>query len=181
MEVGSGTGYIMEGVNSYLVVRGRAASVIEGIDIAEHMLAKARRGLGNNPPYAYTNYDGVTIPRPAGVYNLIYSVAALQNVPKAYVYNLFFEMKRPLKPGGYVVINLLSWKQFAHQKTLIPWWTKITSQVELREAHWHHFYSKEELEAVLKIGTGFGFVEVRDEDGVWVCAGEHARRVTGRL
>src|SRR5271163_923489 len=81
MEVGSGTGYIMEGVNSYLVVRGRAPSVIEGLDIAEHMLAKARRRLGNDPPYAYTHYDGVTIPRPAGVYDLIYSVAALQHVP----------------------------------------------------------------------------------------------------
>jgi SAM-dependent methyltransferase len=96
----------------------------------------------------------VTIPLPAGVYDLICSVAALQHVPKAYVYNLFFEMKRLLKPGGYVVINLLSWNQFAHQQMLIPWWDEITSQVELRETHRHHFYGKEELEAVLKIGTG---------------------------
>src|SRR5579872_2266469 len=110
LEIGSGTGYVMEGVNRYLSAHGVPPGQIDGLDIAEHMLAKARARIGSDKVYNFLHYDGLTIPRPDQSYDLIYSVAALQHVPKPYVYNLFFEMKRLLKPDAYAVVNLLDFR-----------------------------------------------------------------------
>lgn len=161
LEIGSGVGWIMQAMNHYLSDHGRRPRRIIGLDIAPNMLAKARQRLGTIPPYDYILYDGIHVPLPDETVDLIYSVAALQHVPRPYVFNLFFEIKRLLRPNGFAVLRLLSTDQLQTQEKLHAWRTEITNQVSGSEAHWHHFYTATELRAVLSV-TGFPKVAIAD-------------------
>ena len=171
LEIGSGTGFIMEALNDELKRRGRPPNSIIGLDIAKNMSDRARSRLGDNSPYKYKIYDGIDIPQPQGSLDLIYSVAALQHIPKPFVYNLFLQMHRLLKPSGMAVFSLLSFKALpAQEKSGQLWRREIYQQVHGKTGHWLHYYSKEELSYVLRTGTGFNHVDVQvDSGGVWVC------------
>jgi SAM-dependent methyltransferase len=110
------------------------------------------------------------VPLPDESFDLIYSVATLQHVPKLYVYNLFFEIKRLLRPDGFAVFHVSSFKGLAVQQRIFPWRDEIRRQINLEASHWHHFYSRDEVENVLKVGTGFDYVDVHENGGIWVCA-----------
>ncbi len=106
MEVGSGVGYIMEAVHR----RFQPGSLI-GLDVAPYMAANAQRRLNRDKvmmPAHFIIYDGLTIPMKSGSVDFIYSVACLQHIPKAYVYNLFGEMVRVLKAGGFAALHFMS-------------------------------------------------------------------------
>jgi len=169
LEIGPGTGTIMEGLHRELRRRGNLPSWIGGLDIAENMLAKAKSRLAGKGPFRFLHYDGITIPLPDASVDFLYSVATLQHVPKPYVYNLFFEMRRIVKPAGFAVFQLLSFKHLPEQETHSPWREEIHRQITLAKGHWHHFYTREELEAVLKIGTGIPFVDIHENGAIWVC------------
>lgn len=170
LEIGPGTGYIMEALGRELRRRTNPPAWIGGLDIAENMLAKAKARLAGKGPFRFLHYDGMTIPLADASVDLVYSVAALQHVPKPFVYNLFFEMRRIVKPDGFVVLQLLSFKHLPEQEPHSPWREEIRRQISMEEGHWHHFYAREELEAVLKIGTGVPFLDIRESGGaIWVC------------
>jgi ubiquinone/menaquinone biosynthesis C-methylase UbiE len=166
MEIGSGVGYIMEAMDAGSRARGIIPREIVGLDIAEHMIAKAKSRLGNKPRFSFVNYDGIDIPVPDKSFDVIYSVAALQHVPKPYVYNLFFEIYRLLKDDGHAVIHLLGFKVLPRQEQLLAWRDEVRNQVHQVEAHWHHFYSVEELQFVLP-ASGFKHVDIRDGESIW--------------
>jgi ubiquinone/menaquinone biosynthesis C-methylase UbiE len=170
MEIGSGTGYIMEALHRELIRRTKPPASIAGLDIAEHMLERARQRIGEHGPYRFLHYDGITVPLPDESFDLIYSVAALQHVPKPYVYNLFFEIRRLLRPDGFAVFHLSSFKGLAVQERFFPWREEVRRQINLETGHWHHFYSQDEVENVLKVGTGFRYVDIRQNGAIWVCA-----------
>jgi ubiquinone/menaquinone biosynthesis C-methylase UbiE len=174
MDIGSGTGYLMEAMNRLATrLAGKSPpKKIIGLDIAENMLAKAKERLGEGGAYGYLHYDGLHIPMDNNSVDLIYSAAALQHVPKVYVYNLFFEIHRILKPTGFAVIHLASFKQLIRRRKKggKPWRTEIANQIERKTAHWLHFYTKEELEIVLSVGNDFEHVDVREEKALWFCA-----------
>lgn len=169
LEIGSGTGYVMEALNRELRRQANPPASISGLDIAENMLAKAKSRLGGKGPFRFLHYDGMTIPLPDASVDFIYRVAALQHVPKPYVYNLFFEMQRVIKPTGFVVVHLLSFKHLPEHQIRAPWRDEIRRQVAGLEGHWHHFYTQEELETVLKTGTGVPYVNVRESGMIWTC------------
>lgn len=168
LEIGSGVGWIMEALERHLASAPPAS--ITGLDIAENMLALARGRLGGRPPFRFLHYDGRHVPLPDASLDFIYSVAALQHVPKPAVYGLFFEVKRLLRPTGFAVFHLLPWSVFAAQEKIWPWRNEVRQQLDRSTGHWHHFYSAEELDAVLRIGTGLGHVDVQ-ADGSWSCIG----------
>lgn len=173
LEIGSGTGYIMEALDRELNRRRQPASAIVGLDIARHMLDKAQTRIGGRKPFRFLHYDGVHVPLPDGSIDLVYSVAALQHIPKPYVYNLFLETFRLLRNGRNAVFHLLSFKQLPQHIAVFPWREDIASQIEGRKSHWHHFYSREEVEYVLKIGTQFERLDIREEEGsLWALAGK---------
>jgi hypothetical protein len=87
-------------------------------------------------------------------------------VPKPYVYNLFFEIYRLLKNGGYAVIQLLGFKMLPKQAQRISWQEEVRKQIYRIEGHWHHFYSAEELVMVLP-ASGFKHVDIRDGESIW--------------
>ena len=170
LEIGPGTGYVMEALHRELRRRTNPPAWIGGLDIAENMLARAKARLAGKGPFRFPHYDGVSIPLPDASVDLVLSVATLPFIPKPYVYNLFFEMRRIVKPGGFVVFQLLSFRHLPEQETHSPWREEIRRQIGLEVGHWHHFYSREELEAVLKTGTGIPFVDLRESGGaIWVC------------
>jgi SAM-dependent methyltransferase len=162
LEVGSGVGWIMQAMNGYLSDCGRAPKRIIGLDIAPNMSAKARQRLGEQPPYQYMIYDGITVPLSNASLDLIYSVACLQHIPRPYVFNLFFEIRRLLRPNGFAVLHFLSTDHLLAQERMQPWRAEISNQLTGQEAHWHHFYTAKELADVLMI-TGFPSVAVADD------------------
>lgn len=168
MEVGPGTGTIMEGVDRYAKARDINLKRIVGLDIAEHMIEKAKSHLGDRPEFSFVHYDGLDVPLPDKSFDLIYSVAALQHVPKPYVYNLLFELRRLLKDDGRLVVHLVGFKCLGSENT--AWWkNEISNQVHKVEGHWHHLYTAEELQCVLA-ATGFKHIDIRDGRVIWFCA-----------
>lgn len=166
LEIGSGVAYIMEAACK----KFRPAQVV-GLDVAPAMAAKARQRLARDQvgiPAEFVIYDGVQIPLRDASLDFVYSVACFQHIPKPYVYNLFSEILRILRPTGFAAIHLLSF-------TALKLWAGFDLRIEIANqllgltTHWHHFYSKEELSRVLEDGYGAGRVTVVDsEDGsIW--------------
>jgi ubiquinone/menaquinone biosynthesis C-methylase UbiE len=167
MEIGVGVGYIMEAMENGCRARGITPAKIIGLDIAEHMIARASARLHGNPVFSFLRYDGVQVPLPDNSLDLIYSVASLQHVPRPYVFNLFFEILRLLKHDGYAVIHLIGVKHLRHHaETRTTWREEIHRQICQSIAHWMHYYSAEELEAVF-CATGFGHFDIRDGASIW--------------
>jgi SAM-dependent methyltransferase len=106
-------------------------------------------------------YDGVSIPFADGTLDFIYSVACLQHIPRPFVFNLLFEVKRLLKPTGYAVLHFQSTSGLPEQERYYPWRTEIDNQINNREAHWHHYYTEQELRDVCA-ATGFKRIAVKD-------------------
>jgi SAM-dependent methyltransferase len=169
MEIGSGVGYIMQAMEDGCRERGITPRKIIGLDIAEHVIAKAKSRLGDRPRLSFVLYDGISVPLPDKSFDMIYSVAALQHVPKPYVYNLFLEIRRLLKDDGHAVIQLLGFKLLPKQEQFLPWRDEIRNQIYRVEGHWHHFYSAEELLFVLP-ASGFKHLDIRDGDWIWFLA-----------
>jgi ubiquinone/menaquinone biosynthesis C-methylase UbiE len=164
LEVGSGLGWIMEAMNNYLIAQGRNPKQVIGLDIASNMIRQAKQRLGVEEPFGFQLYDGVTVPLPDSSLDLIYSVAAIQHIPRPFVFNLFFEFLRLLKPDAFAVFHLLSTRCLQRQEEQHPWRNEIRNQITGATAHWHHFYTKQELVDVLSI-TGFHYVSVKDDMG----------------
>jgi SAM-dependent methyltransferase len=176
LEIGSGTGYIMKALDKVLSRKGYLPASIIGLDIAENMLTRARQCLGDRLPFRFLHYDGVGVPLPNLSVDFICSMAALQHVPKPFVYNLFFEIHRLLTPTGFAAIHLLSFSQLPYQERTFSWRDEIRQQISRERGHWHHFYSRAELEAVLSIGTGFPHVDIQEEiTSIWACVHKEAR------
>jgi ubiquinone/menaquinone biosynthesis C-methylase UbiE len=169
LEIGSGVGYIMEAIERFATARGNADLRIDGLDIAEHMIAKAKQRLGQRGDrFGFVHYDGLRIPAADGSYDLVYSVAALQHVPKAYVYNLFFEIRRVLSGSGHAILNFLGYRGLPRHARWSTWRKEVDLQLGRGRGPHHYFYSVEELDCILR-ETGFARVDVRDGEQLWAC------------
>lgn len=159
LEIGSGLGYVMQAALAEYAPRA-----VIGLDVAPSMARKARvrlaRDAALDPRLSFLVYDGRTIPLADESLDFIYSVAALQHVPKAHVYNLFMEMTRLLKPNAVCHLHLLA---FSHiRANYPPFAQEIANQLEGRAVHWHHFYSFDELVYVLADGVGARRIDIAD-------------------
>ena len=166
VEVGPGVGYVMQAF-----AEQSAVAAVTGLDVAPAMIGHARARLERDglpvDRFPFQLYDGVTFPWPDDTVDVFYSVAAIQHIPKPFAYHVLMEMQRCLKPGGTALVHLLGWSMLATGH--IDFRSEIRHQVTGTTTHWHHFYDREELEAVL--GHGLGIREVRIEpDGgsLWV-------------
>lgn len=168
LEIGSGLGWIMQAMDDYLHAGGHTAHSIIGLDIAANMIAQAKQRRVWTAPFSFQHYDGMHVPFPDASLDLIYSVAALQHVPRPFVFNLFFEMRRLLKPRGHAVFHLLSTSYLSTQERFHSWRAEISNQINGSTAHWHHYYTKRELNDVLRV-TGFNYVEIAEQDNALLC------------
>lgn len=164
MEVGSGLAYIMEAAAE----RFAPTSVI-GLDVAANMIDKAKQRLARDGSYdvrfEFRAYDGITIPYEDNSFDFVYSVAAIQHIPKSYAYNLFFEINRILKPAGFAALHTLSYSLLPSHSRLFPMKEEVLKQIRNETGHWHFFYSKQELLYVLSAGVGVGWLSVHEELG----------------
>src|SRR5580698_5170037 len=119
----------MQAMHEYLTRNSRPARKIIGLDIAPNMVEMAKHRLGPGEPFNFVVYDGVTVPLPDASFDLIYSVAALQHVPRPFVFNLFFEIRRLLKQNGFAVFHLLSTDSLSRQEKLHSWRQEIANQI----------------------------------------------------
>lgn len=173
MEIGSGLGYLMQAA-----VEKYSARRVIGLDVAPSMIEKAKARLErdgiSDPRLEFMLYDGVTIPLPDNSVDYLYSVAALQHVPKVYVYNLFLEIKRILSPTGFCAIHLLSCNNIREHSRAVPFAQEIGSQLRGEDTHWHHFYSFDELLTVLADGVEARQIDIVDgEVSIWASFAKH--------
>jgi SAM-dependent methyltransferase len=185
LEIGSGVGYIMQALARYGYSYGVPADCIIGLDIAAPMLEKAKARVGSGPPFEFLHYDGVHVPLRDGSLDFIYSVATLQHIPKEYVFNLFFEIKRLLSPVGFSLFHLLSFDHISdyHRPggTSVSWEEMVRDQVKTDgRRYWMHFYSENELHQVLGAGMGFPDVRVAKVGTGFSVAVSKAPRLTAR-
>jgi ubiquinone/menaquinone biosynthesis C-methylase UbiE len=145
VEVGPGVGYIMQEV-----AERTAVSRVIGLDVAPHMVKRARERLARDGAPAdrfdFVLYDGTTFPWPAEHVDVFYSVAAIQHIPKPLAYNVLFEMNRCLKKGGMAVVHLLSWELLKRGEFSLV--DEVRHQLAGTTTHWHHFYDAIELDTI---------------------------------
>jgi ubiquinone/menaquinone biosynthesis C-methylase UbiE len=168
LEIGSGLGYVMEAA-----AKQYDPQRVIGLDVAPSMIEKAKARLVRDgvadPRLEFLLYDGVTIPLPDDSVDYVYSVAALQHVPKVFVYNLFLEIKRILSPGGFCALHLLSCNNIREHSRSVPFAQEIGSQLRGEDTHWHHFYAFDELLCVLADGVEAKQIDIVDgEVSIWV-------------
>lgn len=164
MEIGSGVGYIMEAA----LHRYQPKKII-GLDVAAGMIAMAKRRFArdgvDSAAISFTHYDGIDMPFADGSVDHIYSVASLQHAPRAYCFRALMEAHRVVKKGGAVRIHLLAYSHFRDNVTLDSFRDEVDRQVHNRPGHWHHYYSAEEIESVLKHGIGASNIKVKEHMG----------------
>lgn len=169
LDIGSGLGYVMEAA-----LQQFEPSRVIGLDIAPSMIEKAKARLQrdgvSDARLEFLLYDGITIPLPDHSIDYVYSVAALQHVPKLYVYNLFLEIKRILSLTGFCSIHLLSCNNIREHSRVVPFAQEIASQLRGEDTHWHHFYAFDELLRVLADGVEAKQIDIVDgEVSIWTC------------
>lgn len=167
LEIGSGLGYVMEAALAQYDPRRMI-----GLDVAPSMIEKAKARLqrdgATDSRLEFLAYDGMQIPLPDSSVDYVYSVAALQHVPKVYVYNLFLEIKRILSPTGFCGIHLLSCNNIREHSRVVPFEREMANQLGGEDTHWHHFYSFDELLCVLADGVEAKQIDIVDgEVSIW--------------
>ena len=166
VEVGPGVGYIMQAFIELTDV-----SRVTGLDVAPAMIERARQRLDRDrvpaERFEFVLYDGATFPFADDCIDVFYSVATIQHIPKPYAYNVVLEMQRCLKPGGNALVHLLSWELLSlHDFSFSD---EVRRQVDGQVTHWHHFYDRVELEALMKHGVKPSSHSVVEEGAsIWV-------------
>jgi ubiquinone/menaquinone biosynthesis C-methylase UbiE len=165
LEVGSGVGYIIQAA-----LKRVEPSRIIGLDVADGMIQKAKDRLtrdgATDPRIEFVHYDGITIPLPDNSVDFIYSVAALQHIPRLMFYNLLYELKRILKPTGYCSAQTMSFGQLDNYDDSVGFFREeVRGQLANKEFAWVVFYSFEEMFHVLARGIGVKDIYIVEKDG----------------
>jgi SAM-dependent methyltransferase len=147
VEVGPGVAYVMQAVADLARL-----DRIRGLDVAAAMVSHARARLRRDglaeERFQLELYDGVTFPWPDAIADLVYSVAAIQHVPKPFAYNILFEMHRCLAAGGTAVVHVLNWSAVTKHGFSLR--DEVQRQIQRATTHWHHFYDETEIRAVVE-------------------------------
>ena len=171
VEIGSGLAYVME-----TAARRFRPRMLTGIDVAPAMVAKAKARLHrdqiDDPRLQFLVYDGISIPLADDSVDYVYSVATLQHIPKPYVFNLMFEIKRIMSPSGFCALHFLAYSQLRSQVKAIPFAEDVRRQLAGAESHWHHFYSFDELLHVLADGIDVKEIDIVEDEALWVSFGK---------
>lgn len=171
LEIGAGLGYVMEAA-----LRRYRPRRIVGLDIAAGMIDKARERLERDSvdtrAIEFMHYDGVKVPLPSNSFDFVYSVASLQHAPRPYCFRAMIEAYRLVKRSGSVWIHLLAYSGFQENMTPELFGEEVERQLRGDVEHWHHYYSSEELEAVLRYGIGAEHHALHEERGsMFICFG----------
>jgi ubiquinone/menaquinone biosynthesis C-methylase UbiE len=173
LEVGSGVGWIMQA----MVEAYPGISQVVGLDISENMIRRAKERW-TDPRARWVLYDGAHFPFPDRHFQVIYSCAALQHVEKHHAFFVFKEIHRVLASHAHAVLHLLPTQLMSRVPTSVE--EECRNHVENRtEAHWHHFYSHDEVIEVFSNAIGVEDLDIQLDErhiGLFV----HFSKGTGR-
>jgi SAM-dependent methyltransferase len=158
LDIGCGTGRVMEHLAPW-------CREVHGIDISERMVQAGRERLGHlaGVHFHYGNgYDLADFED--GSFDVVYSIVALQHMPRTVAYNYLLESHRVLRRGGVLwayVPNLLRDDAFAafHHFSQ-PWFVSHPYPM--------NFYTPQEVGRLL-VAAGFWLEHLNDEMRVQAC------------
>jgi SAM-dependent methyltransferase len=152
LDIGCGTGRVMEHLAPW-------CREVHGIDISEQMVQKGRDRLGHLAKVRFHHGNGYDL---AGFedssFDVVYSIVALQHMPRTVAYNYLLESHRVLRQGGVLwlyVPNLLRddcFSAFHHFSQ--PWFVSHPYPM--------NFYTPQELSRLL-VAAGFWLERLNDE------------------
>ena len=94
LDVGSGTGRVMEHLAPW-------CREVHGIDISNQMVEGGRRRLAHLPNVHFHHGNGYDLAGfEDGSFDVLYSIVALQHMPRTVAYNYLLEANRVLRQGG---------------------------------------------------------------------------------
>jgi ubiquinone/menaquinone biosynthesis C-methylase UbiE len=152
LDIGCGTGRIMRHAASW-------CRVIHGVDISAEMVRQGREQLADLPNVHLHVGNGYDLGGfESGSFDLVYSVVALQHMPRTVAFNYLCEAHRVLTQGGtmwFYVPNLLREQDFAGFNHLSqPWF--VTHPYPM------NFYTPQEI-GRLAVAAGFRLEHLTDE------------------
>jgi SAM-dependent methyltransferase len=152
LDVGCGTGRVMEHLAPW-------CREVHGIDISRRMVDAGRERLAHLPNVFFHHGNGYDLAGFGdGSFDLVYSIVALQHMPRTVAYNYLLESNRVLRQGGvlwFYVPNLLRDDGFAafHHFSQ-PWFVSHPYPM--------NFYTPQEV-ARLVVAAGFWLEHLNDE------------------
>jgi SAM-dependent methyltransferase len=152
LDIGCGTGRVMEHLAPW-------CREVHGIDISKRMAEAGRERLAHLPNVFFHHSNGYDLAGfEDGSFDLVYSIVALQHMPRTVAYNYLLESNRVLRQGGvlwFYVPNLLRDDGFAafHHFSQ-PWFVSHPYPM--------NFYTPQEVGRLL-VATGFWLEYLNDE------------------
>jgi SAM-dependent methyltransferase len=152
LDIGCGTGRVMEHLAPW-------CREVHGIDISERMVQDGRQRLGHLANVRFHHGNGYDLAGFGdGSFDVVYSIVALQHMPRTVAYNYLLESYRVLRRGGVLwlyVPNLLRDDCFAafHHFSQ-PWFVSHPYPM--------NFYTPQEISRLL-VAAGFWLEHLNDE------------------
>jgi ubiquinone/menaquinone biosynthesis C-methylase UbiE len=152
LDVGCGTGRVMEHLAPW-------CREVHGIDISKRMVGEGRERLGRLPNVHFHHGNGYDLAGFGdGSFDVVYSIVALQHMPRTIAYNYLLESHRVLRQDGvlwFYVPNLLRDAGFAafHHFSQ-PWFVSHPYPMS--------FYTPQEIGRLL-VAAGFWLEYLNDE------------------
>jgi ubiquinone/menaquinone biosynthesis C-methylase UbiE len=152
LDIGCGTGRVMEHLAPW-------CREVHGLDISERMVQRGRRRLGHLPNVHFHHGNGYDLAGfQDGSFDVVYSIVALQHMPRTVAYNYLLESYRVLRQDGVLwlyVPNLLRDDCFAafHHFSQ-PWFVSHPYPM--------NFYTPQELSRLL-VRAGFWLDHLTEE------------------
>jgi SAM-dependent methyltransferase len=152
LDIGCGTGRVMEHIAPW-------CREVHGIDISERMVAGGRDRLAHLSNVRFHNGNGYDLAGfEDGSFDVVYSIVALQHMPRTVAYNYLLESYRVLTQDGVLwcyVPNLLRDDAFAAFHHLSqPWFVSHPYPM--------NFYTPQEI-ARMVVAAGFWLAALNDE------------------
>jgi SAM-dependent methyltransferase len=152
LDIGCGTGRVMEHLAPW-------CREVHGIDISERMVAGGRERLAHLPNVQFHHNNGYDLTGfEDGSFDVVYSIVALQHMPRTVAYNYLLESNRVLTEDGVLwcyVPNLLrddALAAFHHLSQ--PWF--------MSHPYPMNFYTPQEIARVV-VAAGFWLAALNDE------------------
>jgi SAM-dependent methyltransferase len=152
LDIGCGTGRVMEHLAPW-------CREVHGIDISERMVQGGRERLEHLPNVRFHRGNGYDLAGfEDGSFEVVYSIVALQHMPRTVAYNYLLESHRVLRQGGVLwlyVPNLLRDDAFAafHHFSQ-PWFVSHPYPM--------NFYTPQEISRLL-VAAGLWLEHLNDE------------------
>jgi ubiquinone/menaquinone biosynthesis C-methylase UbiE len=152
LDIGCGTGRVMEHLASW-------CRQVDGVDISERMVEGGRQRLAHLPNVRFHHGNGYDLAGFSdGSFDVVYSIVALQHMPRTVAYNYLLESNRVLRQDGvlwFYVPNLLrddGLAAFHHFSQ--PWFVSNPNPM--------NFYTPQEI-GRLVVAAGFWLENLNDE------------------